>query len=32
MLKVVENGAGREVGEGLFELDAIAQAAARRML
>jgi Transposase, Mutator family len=32
MLKVVENGALREAEEGLFELDEIAQAGARRML
>ena len=32
MLKVVDNGAGREAGEQLFELDEIARAGARRML
>ena len=32
MLKVVDNGAGREAGEELFELDEIARAGARRML
>jgi putative transposase len=32
MLKVVENGAGREAGELHFELDEIARAGARRML
>lgn len=32
MLKVVENGTDREVQEAFFELDAIAQAGARRML
>jgi hypothetical protein len=32
MLKVVEHGADRELRQGLFELDAIAQAGARRML
>jgi len=32
MLKVVDNGAGREAGEQLFELDEIARVGARRML
>jgi putative transposase len=32
MLKVVENGAGREAGEQFFELDEIARVGARRML
>jgi len=32
MLKVVDNGAGREAGEQLFELDEIARMGARRML
>jgi len=32
MLKVVENGRGREAGEQLFELDEIARMGARRML
>jgi transposase-like protein len=32
MLKVVENGEGREAGEQFFELDAIARMGARRML
>jgi len=32
MLKVVENGTGREAGEQLFELDEIARMGARRML
>jgi putative transposase len=32
MLKVVEKGAGREVGDQLLELDEIARAGARRML
>ena len=32
MLKVVENGTGREAGEQLFELDEIARIGARRML
>ena len=32
MLKIVENGTGREAGEQLFELDEIARMGARRML
>ena len=32
MLKVVENGTGREAGEQLLELDEIARMGARRML
>ena len=31
-MKVVEKGAGREVGDQLLELDEIARAGARRML
>ena len=32
MLKVMDNGAGREAGEQVFELDEIARVGARRML